>query len=110
MHKLVSDIMQSATVFMEQLNPEQINAMRVQIVNVHDGVNVQKKSVLTVYTSAESDAPKHTYTITELPDYDSSTDTISKTSYQTDDLNAMLDAPICSTEAPHSEIPLPVNK
>jgi hypothetical protein len=81
MHKLVFDIMQNASVFMEQLNHDQINAMRVQLVNVHYGVNIQKKSVLTIYTSAESVAPKHTCTITELPDYDSSTETISDTSY-----------------------------
>jgi hypothetical protein len=110
MHRLVSDIMHNAPVIMEQLNPEQINAMRVQLVDVHDGVNVQKKSVLTIFTSANSATPKPTCTITEVPDYDSKTDTISETSYQTDELNTMMDTPICSIDVTHSEIPLPANK
>jgi hypothetical protein len=40
MHRLMTDIMQNALVILEQLNPEQVNAMIVQLVDVHDGVNV----------------------------------------------------------------------
>jgi hypothetical protein len=47
MHRLMADIMHNAPIILDQLNPEQVNAMRVQIVDLHDGVNVQKKSVLT---------------------------------------------------------------
>jgi hypothetical protein len=46
-----------------------------------------------------------------LPDYDSSTDTISASGYQTEnDLNVSMDTPLCSVDDSHSELFIIANK